>query len=620
MRFPPEFIERLRNHVPISSVIGKRIPLRKHGREFQACCPFHKEKTPSFTINDDKGFFHCFGCSAHGDAIGFIKDYEGITYPEAVERLASEAGVALPVMTREAQAQERKRHTLEEVMQLAAHWFSEQLLTNLGREAREYLATRGLQLDMIQKFGIGFAPNNREALQNYLTQQNVPRPAMVEAGLLSKTDDGSLYDRFRGRLMFPIKSPQGKIIAFGGRILPSAQTPNSAKYLNSPETPLFKKGENLFAYDTARFAGRDKGTLIVAEGYMDVIALHQAGFTNAVAPLGTAVTEEQLKLLWRTTPEPVFCLDGDNAGKRAMLRAAEIALPHIKAGLTMRFAFLPAGEDPDTLIRNKGAATMQAVLTRSQLLSEMLWDDALARYGVTTPEQRAALEHYLNEHSNRIADKPMAQHMQQYFRERLYEASRQSSRQNSQKGKKPAIALETAKPGFLPDINEYGGPMRGTENQLVSLIIHVPVLLDLPDIEERFCHLELSQSVLDKLRATILEIHAESGSLDSQTLRARLKDRGFGEKVDTLLQSDTTSLLPSSMSRFTADNAFALRSFDQMYHAYTYQRMLRERNEAEQAMQQTMNEENYSRFLALNEQCETLRRERYSAAPDEQFS
>ena len=358
MRFPPEFLDRLRNHLPISEVIGKRVPIRRHGREFQALCPFHKEKSPSFTVNDEKGFFHCFGCAAHGDAIGFIMNFEGVTYPEAVERLAIEAGLPVPKMTREAEESERKRHTLEDAVALAARWFAEQLATPAGTEARDYLRDRGLSAETIEQFGVGFAPNLREALKAALIRQGLPEAMLVEAGLLSVPDSGAPYDRFRGRLMFPIKNAQGKIVAFGGRILASAETNRTAKYLNSPETPLFKKGELLFAYDVAARLARDAGTIIVAEGYMDVIALHQAGFTHAVAPLGTAITEAQLRLLWRAASEPTLCLDGDAAGQRAMQRAAELALPLLKPGFGLKFAVLPAGEDPDSLIRKSGSAAL----------------------------------------------------------------------------------------------------------------------------------------------------------------------------------------------------------------------------------------------------------------------
>lgn len=612
MRIPPEFIERLRDQIPLSVVVGKRIALRRHGREFQAVCPFHKEKSPSFTVNDDKGFFHCFGCGAHGDAIGFIRDYEGISYIEAVERLAAEAGVPLPKMTPQAQEQERKRHTLEDVMVMATRWFQEQLRSGVGQEAREYVQNRELDEATLEHFQIGYAPNQRDALLSSLTKQGVPRTALVEAGLAAKADDGALYDRFRGRLIFPIRSQQGKIIAFGGRILPSTQTAHTAKYLNSPETILFKKGENLFAYDLARQPAREKGSVIVAEGYMDVIALHKAGFNYAVAPLGTAITEAQLALLWRVVPEPVLCLDGDAAGKRAMQRAAEVALPLVKAGFGLRFATLPTGEDPDSLIRHKGSSAMQNVLAGARLLSEQLWEEAARQVGTDSAEQRAALEHRLNEQMARMGDKMMAQHMQRYFQERMYSLSRQ--------GKKKEVSSPHIALGVLPDAHADQLHLKPIEEQVVAVVLLYPHLLQVADIEEKFAHMDISQSELDKVRMLILEIHADSVSLDSGSLCAAIAERGFGEKVDTLLHSDKSVVFSHPNSPVTADGALAASLFEKAYFAYTLKKIEQDMHEAARQMEAVMTEDTYSRFVALKEQWEALHRSRYSVTPDEQLS
>lgn len=612
MRFPPEFIERLRDFAPISTVIGKRISLRKHGKEFQACCPFHKEKTPSFTVNDDKGFYHCFGCAAHGDVIGFVMQHEGLTYPEAVERVAREVGLALPEVTPKMIAREREVHSLEEVMNLATRWFIEQLKTSAGKEARDYLDSRGLSAQTIKEFGLGFAPNQRGALKAHLSQAGIPESRQIEAGLLAKADDGMTYDRFRGRLMFPIQNARGKVIAFGGRILPSAQTERTAKYLNSPETPLFKKGENLFAYHRARQAAHDKGTLLVAEGYMDVIALHAAGFTHAVAPLGTAITESQLQLLWRNTPEPILCLDGDAAGQRAMMRAAELALPLVKAGFGLRFAYLPAGEDPDSLIKNKGIAAMQTVLGNPVMLSQALWERALARLGADTPERKAALERHLNEQADKVGDPLMSQHLKHYFRDQLFAYARNNR-------KKEQIEAHVALRA-LPEVGDWERHLRPVEDQLVAIILCQPSLLATPSVEEQFQNLEFSQSVLDKIRANILEIQASLPSPGRDSLCAALAERGLGEKVHSLLQSEKAVLSMSLRNQILADASVAERAFAKAYVAYELARTEQDILQASALYQRDMTETNQTRLYELKQYKHQLEVSRYSVMHDEQYS
>jgi DNA primase len=609
MRFPPEFIERLKHHIPISEVIGRRMPIKRHGREFQGLCPFHKEKSPSFTVNDEKGFFHCFGCGAHGDAIGFIKDYERVEYREAVERLAGEAGLPVPAMTREAEAAERKRHTLEDVVMMASCWFTEQLYAPVGTEAREYLRDRGLKKLAAETFALGFAPNSRDGMKSALMKQGVTEAMLVEAGLLAKPDEGAPYDRFRARLIFPIRNAQGKTVAFGGRIMPQVHATNAAKYLNSPETPLFKKGELLFAYDIARHNARDETPLIVAEGYMDVIALHQAGFVTAVAPLGTAVTPSQLKLLWRVSAEPVLCLDGDDAGSRAMLRAADIALPLLEAGKGLRFAMLPSGEDPDSLLRKLGAGAVKQSFAQARALSQVLWDHALLQFGDRSPEKRAALERHLLQMADRIADPLVRQHMRSYFRDRMFSLK---SLKKGQKIVAPGIA-----PGALPEANDDKSHLRRLEEQIVLLVILHPAILHQADIEEHFGHMDFTQPALDKLRATTLEVSAGVPSLDAGALRTELTLRGHGERVETLLHSKNAAMVAMLRSGMD-DTRNACHAFEQAYSAYTMKKLEYEMHEAGRILERDMTEENQSRFFALKEQFNQLQSIRYSDAPDEQ--
>ncbi|MDE3016717.1 MAG: DNA primase, partial [Pseudomonadota bacterium] len=347
MRFPPSFIERLRSHFLMSEVVGRRVPLKKHGREYQALCPFHNEKSPSFTVNDEKGFYHCFGCGAHGDAIEFIRRFERLSYPETIETLAREAGIPLPEISPEQERKIEAEKTLYDVLEAACRWFEKQLLSPGGGIARDYLEKRGLKPETLRAFRIGYAPDGRAALYNHLLQAGFSRELQAEAGLIIIPEGGGdPYDRFRSRVIFPIRNAKGQAVAFGGRLIATDTGKNIPKYLNSPETPLFKKGEMLYNLDLARKPAREDNLAVVMEGYVDVVSVTQAGMPYALATLGTAVSPEHLRLLWQLAKEPVMCLDGDAAGKRAMLRAAEVALPLLKPGYSLRFALLPGGEDP----------------------------------------------------------------------------------------------------------------------------------------------------------------------------------------------------------------------------------------------------------------------------------
>lgn len=361
MAFPPGFLDELRSRLTLSEIVGRKVVLRrKSGAEYAGLCPFHNEKTPSFTVNDRKAFFHCFGCGEHGDAVGFIMKTENLAFPEAVEKLAREVGLAVPRATPAERERAERAATLHEVVEQAAHWFEKQLRLPVGRHGLDYLRGRGLDEATIDDFRLGFAPDSRDGLSGVLQRDGVPLDKLIEAGLVIQPDGGRpAYDRFRGRVMFPIADRRGRIIAFGGRVM----GPGEPKYLNSPETPLFHKGANLYCLDRARLAAAKEVPIIVAEGYMDVIALHGAGFTGAVAPLGTALTEGQLGELWKLADEPYLCFDGDNAGRRAAGRAAERAFPLLQAGKSLRFLSLPAGEDPDSLIRVRGVDAMKRALS-----------------------------------------------------------------------------------------------------------------------------------------------------------------------------------------------------------------------------------------------------------------
>jgi DNA primase len=411
LRYPPQILDEIRARLPVSVVVGRKVRLKKAGREWKGLSPFNAEKTPSFYVNDQKGFYHCFSSGKHGDIFTFLMETEGLSFPEAVERLAGEAGVPLPKLTREDKAEETRRKSLYDVMEIAAQFFESALFGRFGAKARDYLASRGLDRGAQEQFRIGYAPPERFALRDHLAAKDVPAEMMIEAGLLVAGEDIRVpYDRFRDRIMFPICDLRGRVIAFGGRAM-SAEV--AAKYLNSPDTPLFSKGRLLYNHHQARAAAHDRGTVVVVEGYVDVIALAQAGFPNAVAPLGTALTEDQLGLLWRMCDEPVLCFDGDKAGRRAAYRALETALPQLSAGKSLRFALLPEGQDPDDLARSGGAGAIERVITGSRPLVDILWARETEAGPLDTPERRAALERRLKEALSLIRDETL----RRYYRD-----------------------------------------------------------------------------------------------------------------------------------------------------------------------------------------------------------
>jgi DNA primase len=398
----PAFLDELRARTLLSGVIAPSVKLQKAGREWKACCPFHQEKTPSFTINDDKGFYHCFGCGAHGDAIRFLTDQRGLPFIEAVKELAQKAGMEVPAGDPRAQEKAERATGLGDVMTAAQRWFADTLASSEGEQARDYLKKRGIDPAVTARFGIGIAPSARGRLKAALASFGEDK--LVETGMLIKPDEGDSYDRFRGRLMIPIRDPRGRVIAFGGRILGEGEP----KYLNSPETPLFDKGRTLYNIDRASPASRKANRLIVVEGYMDVIALDRAGIGEAVAPNGTAVTEAQLERMWRLDPAPILCFDGDSAGQKAAIRAALRALPHLAPERTLRFVALPQGQDPDDLLRSGGKAALDAVLAEPVPLVERLWAHERDAAPLTTPEARAGLKQRLIDHAKAIGDQSLA--------------------------------------------------------------------------------------------------------------------------------------------------------------------------------------------------------------------
>jgi len=416
MTLSPQWLDELRSRTTLSTLIGRTVKVQKAGREFKACCPFHNEKTPSFTINDEKGFYHCFGCGAHGDAIRWMTEQRGLGFMDAVKDLAAEAQMEVPAPDPRAAKRQEQRATLHDVMAAAQDWFVTQFNSIEGAQAREYLKNRGISEKTIREFGFGFAPNSRGKLKDALSEHGID--LLIEGGLLIKVDDKDPYDRFRGRLMIPIRDPRGRVIAFGGRILGDGEP----KYLNSPDTPLFDKGRTLYNLDKASPASRQTGRILVVEGYMDAIALAQAGFEDVVAPLGTALTDHQIERIWKMVEAPILCFDGDNAGQKAAMRAALRALPILKPAHSLNFISMPAGQDPDDLIRSDGPQAFAALIEKPQMLGDKIWQVEYEAEPLNTPESKAGLKKRVADHVRNIENQDIAQHYRQDFQERYEQA------------------------------------------------------------------------------------------------------------------------------------------------------------------------------------------------------
>jgi DNA primase len=442
MKYPPAMLDDIRARLPCSQVVGRKVALKKAGREWRGLSPFKTEKSPSFYVNDQKAFYHCFASGEHGDIFTFLMKTEGLTFPEAIERLAEEAGVPIPKGEARNPEREDERKRLYDLMEASAKFFEQAYQGATAAHARTYVSDkRGLMPAIIERFRLGYAPEGRNVLKSHLAKLGFSNEDMIASGMLiGGADIPVSYDRFRNRVMFPITDMKGKIIAFGGRAL-DADVP--AKYLNSPETPLFHKGHILFNAAKARAAAHDKGRIIAVEGYMDVVALASAGFNESVAPLGTALTEDQTKLLWRLAPEPILCFDGDSAGKKAAFRAVDTALPHLVPGKSIRFAFLPDGLDPDDLIRQQGAEAMERILSQTRSLADVLYDREWQSGTWDSPERRAQFEKQIFTLVGRIQDDQVRGYYAEDMHERLNKAFGRTSGLSA--------AVVTRDPQSMPD-------------------------------------------------------------------------------------------------------------------------------------------------------------------------
>jgi DNA primase len=557
--FTPDFLDEIRTRVRLSDVVARKVKLVRAGQEFKGRCPFHNEKTPSFYVNDAKEFYHCFGCGAHGDVIRFICEAEGRGFVEAVEELAGQAGLELPQSTPEDQARSARLGDLRAIMAAAQLWFAEQLQGLEGSQARSYLVERGLQPQTIRQFGIGYAPDRRDGIKAALMSQGASEADLIEAGLLIALEDGSKtpYDRFRNRLMFPIRDSRGQVIAFGGRALGDGQP----KYLNSPDTPLFDKGRTLYNLDQAAGPGRKQDQIIVAEGYLDVIALAEAGLPNAVAPLGTALTEEQMDLLWRVAPEPMLCFDGDNAGQRAATRAAQRALPRLRPGFSLRFALLPTGEDPDTLVRSRGVGAFEQILAVAEPLADLLWRSELSASDVTTPERRAAFKARLRDLVRTIGNPDVRGLYGAEFAGRLETLFGSASLSAPGKGFVPRKQLALPASRALRATRERLGNFHGNAafgRQVLRVALIHPNLVD--KHLESFAILPLDDAEQAALRDSMIAETTRGLALDFVAFRNNLSTNGFERLIGDLETPDKRdySFASTSASLTEAEHGMTL--------------------------------------------------------------
>jgi DNA primase len=642
MRFSPQFLDELRARLPVSEVVGKRVKLRKAGREWKGLSPFNKEKTPSFFVNDQKAMWFDFSSGKNGNIFDFVMLIEGVSFPEAVERLAQQAGIPVPVLTPEAQAREERRKTLHDIVELAAKFFETTLASRGGARGRGYLADRFIQPATQLKFRLGYAPAEQYALKEHLGAAKISVEDMVEAGLVVAGDDIPVpYDRFRDRIMFPISDWRGRVIAFGGRAL---DKDISAKYLNSPETPLFHKGATLYNFAAARQAAHNAGQstqsardnlsarVIAVEGYIDAIAMVTAGYEATVAPLGTALTADQLALMWRLADEPILCFDGDDAGRRAAYRAADMALPLLKPGKSLKLAALPDGQDPDDLARSGGREAIDDVLGAARPLAQVLWARESEGGLFDTPERRAALEARLAEVTAAIADEAVRRYYRQEFAARLRQLFAPADisvrrrgfdatgRRSGVSGRPVSLgaAFGREQPYVAASPHLATGPLhRGhraaiprREALILLAALNHPWLLH--DHLEELAEAEFRHADSQKLKSALVDVFAHfaedsgrDGEADRAELSAELARRGF---AGVLARIERTITTPSVWgARPQAASADVLLTWKQLVALHRqWHSLIRELKDAELALGQDNSEANYARLCDVKARLSTL--------------
>jgi DNA primase len=608
MRFPAHFLDELKARLPVSEVVGKRVKLKKAGREWKGLSPFNKEKTASFFVNDQKQAWFDFSSQKNGTIFDFVMETEGLTFPEAVERLAAQAGIPLPKVSPEDEAREDRRRTLHDVVEMAARFYEATLAGRAGARARGYLADRGLDPATQLQFRLGYAPAERFALKEHLGKEGIPVEDMIAAGLLVAGDDIPVpYDRFRDRVIFPIGDLRGRVVAFGGRALDADAQP---KYLNSPETPLFHKGATLYNIAAARAAAHKGATLVAVEGYVDVIAMVQAGFDAAVAPLGTALTADQLALMWKMADEPVLCFDGDAAGRRAAYRSVDIALPLLRPGKSLRFVSLPEGHDPDDLLRSGGREAVAELVGAAAPLAQLLWLRETEAGPFDTPERRAALEARLGEMMATISDEAVRRHYRADIGERLRglfqpaaaRTAREPRRPWSERGRfdrwrRPASSPNAPYVVMSPQLaaspvhRGHRGAVPRREALILQAVLNHPWLLH--DHLEDLAGLEFRHPEAETVKAALIDIFAHDGAPDPQAMRLELGRRGLAVALARIEKAITTASVWGS--RPEAGPEDVLMTWRQLIALHRqWHSLLRELKDAELALGREPTEANYS--------------------------
>lgn len=608
MAITPQFLEQLKDRLPLSDIIAKRLKLVRAGREYKACCPFHKEKSPSFYVNNDKGFYHCFGCGAHGDVVGFTMAHDNLSFIEAVEALVAQAGMQMPQQTHEDIERAEKQKSLYAVLEATTKFYEAQLHDPRNKEVLAYIRGRGFRDETIASFRLGYSPQNGEDLRQYLLKEQFTDGDMIEAGLFKTSQHGGApYAFFRDRLMFPVADKRGRVVAFGGRVLPESIRPPSMsgdkppKYINSAETPLFHKGHMVYAESHARAAAAQGQPIVVVEGYLDVIACNQAGIKGAVAPLGTALTEDQMQTLWRGIPQQekniILCFDGDNAGRRAAERAVERALPILKPSHSISFVFLPDGEDPDTFVQKEGVGALQAMFANPLTLLDMIWNMAVAGKNFATPESRAGLAEHLDSVISPIADSNLRYHFRKMLQEKQFASFRSKTKnQNSN--------IETLRIGKVRgDTN-----VQKQEFALLGTLYHRPDIweglddiwfnINMTEPENQGFFEQICTIATEYARGSAGEGAAEGAEmLDISAIKRHLDNGNFGALIEKFGSPNFFLLAP--FARQNVDAGTALAKWRELYSHYENSLLSEDIAGARQQWAATLDDSDSERLLEL---------------------
>ena len=583
VKFSPSFLDNLKSRIELSEIVGRSVSLKKKGREYMACCPFHQEKTPSFTVNNEKGFYHCFGCAAHGGVFDFIMKVENASFPEAVEKVADHLGIPVPreELTPEAKAQHSLQEELLLIHEYATQFFEQSLQTSRGEHARAYLEKRGVSTEVQKHFRLGFSLSEKESLHLHLKEKGCSPRAIAASGLIIFPDDGERkpYDKFRGRLMFPIFNSKNKVIAFGGRILGSGEP----KYLNSPETEIFKKGFELYNLNFAKDARAKKESWVIVEGYMDVIALVQAGYESVVAPLGTALTEHHIAKAWRFCDTPILSFDGDKAGKAASIRASRRILPFLKPGRSLSFTFLPEGQDPDTFVQAKGLDAFKRVLNNQSIpLIDVIWDSLLSETPFSTPEDKAQVKKNSLEIVAQIEEPTVRTLYRQDLDSRFFNAQRSQS--FKKKSAKPVSTVWT------PRLDTFL-----QEKILLALLLENPSLIE--KFEESLVLLELEEKNLNNFKKILLEYYYCEKPLEKENLHPHLTDNGWSALMSEILNSSVLMHIPS----LEEGNAQSIaKDCDYIIQSLRKRKLVSDDlKEAKEILKETLDAEAWKRFQEL---------------------